>query len=114
MRFSYLSFMAQCIQLVKATGTVSNEQIKTQEQWLGRIFLGFQPHVDDFSFLSLMCDLDDYYKLHHSLGGDCQVGFGDIMLFSFLRRMKHIEDTKYLIYLTVKTEVKLLNLCRIL
>ena len=61
-----------------------------------------------------MCDLDDHYKLHQSLGGNCQIGFGDIMLFSFLRRMKQIVDTKYLIYLTVKTNVKLLNLCRIL
>lgn len=61
-----------------------------------------------------MCDLDDHYKFNHSLGGNCPIGFADIMLFSFLRREKGISEVQFLVYLTTKTNVKLMNLFRVM
>ena len=64
--------------------------------------------------MQLLCDIDDHYKFHHSLAGHADIGLADIMLLSFLRRVKQIEVSACLIGMTKLYGVILMNIVRVL
>ena len=77
---------------------LTEEQEKRGKEWVKRLFTTCVLHARRIESgdqealryrLELLCDMDDYLRLRHSLCGTSSLSCVDLVLFSFLRR--HME-----------------------